>query len=162
ARALPRHRRSAAHGENRALHPRPSAARRVLAHLLRRPRRSERHDRGVLRAEARRHRSGPRGDGARSRLHPRARRHRWYSRDRRPLTWRNAFLGIDKMLRAHERSPWKPLRMRALKACERWIVDHQEADGSWCGIQPPWVYSLIALKCLGYSNDHPVMAKGIR
>jgi squalene-hopene/tetraprenyl-beta-curcumene cyclase len=49
-----------------------------------------------------------------------------------------------------------------LRACERWIVEHQEADGSWGGIQPPWVYALIALKCLGYSNDHPVMAKGIQ
>src|SRR5438874_3043200 len=85
-----------------------------------------------------------------------------FPRDRRPLTWRNAFLGIDQLLRAHERSPWKPLRRRALRACERWIVDHQEADGSWGGIQPPWVYSLIALKCLGYGNDDPVMAKGIR
>ena len=65
------------------------------------------------------------------------------------------------MLRAHERLPWKPLRRRALRACERWIIDHQEADGSWGGIQPPWVYSLMALKCLGYRNDHPVMAKGI-
>src|SRR6185312_5509257 len=60
-----------------------------------------------------------------------------------------------------ERLPHKPLREKALAACERWIVDHQEADGSWGGIQPPWVYSLIALKCLGYSNDHPVMARGI-
>ena len=66
------------------------------------------------------------------------------------------------MLRLHERSPWKPLRRRALKACERWILDHQERDGSWGGIQPPWVYSLIALKSLGYSNEHPVMAAGIR
>ena len=29
------------------------------------------------------------------------------------------------------------------------IVDHQEEDGSWGGIQPPWVYSLIALNVLG-------------
>ena len=85
-----------------------------------------------------------------------------FPRTRQPLSWRNAFLAIDKLLRIHERSPWKPLRARALRACERWILDHQEADGSWGGIQPPWVYSLIALKCLGYQNDHPVMAKGIR
>ena len=79
-----------------------------------------------------------------------------------PVSWRNTFIALDKLLRAHERMPWKPLRRRALAACERWILDHQEADGSWGGIQPPWVYSLIALHCLGYANDHPVMAKGIR
>jgi squalene-hopene/tetraprenyl-beta-curcumene cyclase len=85
-----------------------------------------------------------------------------FKRDRSPITWRNAFLAVDRVLRVHERSPWKPLRRRALKACERWILDHQERDGSWGGIQPPWVYALIALKSLGYSNEHPVMAAGIR
>ena len=37
----------------------------------------------------------------------------------------------------------------------------QEADGSWGGIQPPWVYSLIALHLGGYGLDHPVMRRGI-
>ncbi|MFN0095420.1 MAG: squalene--hopene cyclase [Dehalococcoidia bacterium] len=84
-----------------------------------------------------------------------------FKRDRKPLTWRNCFVAADQLLRFHERIPWKPLRKRALEACERWIVGHQEADGSWGGIQPPWVYSLIALKCRGYANDDPVVAKGI-
>ena len=55
----------------------------------------------------------------------------------------------------------KPLREAAYRAAERWIVARQEADGSWGGIQPPWVYSLIALKLRGYSLDHPVMRKGL-
>ncbi len=75
--------------------------------------------------------------------------------------WRNSFLALDRALRTLDRVQWKPLRAKALKACEQWILRHQEADGSWGGIQPPWVYSLIALKCLGYTNDHPVIAKGI-
>jgi squalene-hopene/tetraprenyl-beta-curcumene cyclase len=45
---------------------------------------------------------------------------------------------------------------------ERWIVQRQEADGSWGGIQPPWVYSLIALHLRGYAPDHPVMRAGLR
>jgi squalene-hopene/tetraprenyl-beta-curcumene cyclase len=94
-------------------------------------------------------------------LHPEDRRSSGLRRDDSWFSWRNAFLALDRVLWLHERSPWQPLRRRALKACERWIIEHQEADGSWGGIQPPWVYSLIALKCLGYSNDHPVMAKGI-
>src|SRR5205807_5473168 len=32
---------------------------------------------------------------------------------------------------------------------------------SWGGIQPPWVYSLIALDLCGYPLDHPVMRRGI-
>jgi squalene-hopene/tetraprenyl-beta-curcumene cyclase len=84
-----------------------------------------------------------------------------FTRDHGLPGWRSAFLVLDRVLRMAEKLPMKPMRKRALKACEAWIVDHQEADGSWGGIQPPWVYSLIALKCLGYSNDHPVMARGI-
>ena len=38
-----------------------------------------------------------------------------------------------------------------------WIVRRQEADGSWGGIQPPWVYSMIALSLIGYANDHPAL-----
>jgi squalene-hopene/tetraprenyl-beta-curcumene cyclase len=41
-------------------------------------------------------------------------------------------------------------------------VARQEPDGSWGGIQPPWVYSLIALDLCGYGIDHPVMVKGVR
>ncbi len=82
-------------------------------------------------------------------------------RDRWPFTWRNAFLAIDRLLHAHERLPWKPLREYSLEECERWIIEHQEADGTWGVIQPPSVYSLIALKCRGYSKDDPVMRKGL-
>ena len=82
-------------------------------------------------------------------------------RDRQPFTWRNAFLAIDRVLHAHERLPWKPLRDFSLKECERWIIEHQEADGTWGVIQPPSVYSLIALRAHGYSMDHPIMQKGL-
>ena len=33
----------------------------------------------------------------------------------------------------------------------------QEADGSWGGIQPPWVYSIIALRLRGYGMTQPVI-----
>ena len=74
--------------------------------------------------------------------------------------WSKGFRLLDKLLRVYDRVPVKPLRKTAIRKAERWIVARQEADGSWGGIQPPWVYSLIALKALGYSMDHPVMRKG--
>ncbi len=67
----------------------------------------------------------------------------------------------DRVLRAYERRPLRPLRRIALARAERWIVRRQEADGSWGGIQPPWVYSLIALHLSGYAIDHPVMRRGL-
>jgi squalene-hopene/tetraprenyl-beta-curcumene cyclase len=72
------------------------------------------------------------------------------------------FLGLDAAVRQYERLPWHPLRERARKAAERWILSHQEADGSWGGIQPPWVYSLMALHTLGHSLSAPALEKGLR
>jgi squalene-hopene/tetraprenyl-beta-curcumene cyclase len=72
-----------------------------------------------------------------------------------PLWW------LDRLLKAYEQSPWKPGRARAHRRLVRWIADHQEADGSWGGIQPPWVYSLIALHLEGMGPDHPVMRRGL-
>ena len=54
---------------------------------------------------------------------------------------------LDRLLHRYERQPSRPLRRAALARAERWIVERQEADGSWGGIQPPWVYSLMALTC---------------
>jgi squalene-hopene/tetraprenyl-beta-curcumene cyclase len=71
------------------------------------------------------------------------------------------FLAVDRALRRYERLPLHPLRARARKAAEEWILAHQEADGSWGGIQPPWVYSLMALHTLGHGLDHPALKKGL-
>ncbi len=68
---------------------------------------------------------------------------------------------LDRVVRAYERHPFPPLRRLALARAERWLVRRQEADGSWGGIQPPWVYSLIALSLSGYPLDHPVMRRGL-
>jgi squalene-hopene/tetraprenyl-beta-curcumene cyclase len=87
-------------------------------------------------------------EGTRDRRVPARRRARWLST-------------LDRALRAYERHPLPPLRRLALGRAERWIVRRQEADGSWGGIQPPWVYSLIALHLGGYALEHPVMRRGL-
>src|ERR1700758_4482006 len=53
------------------------------------------------------------------------------------------------------------VRRRAVTVAERWIRERQEADGSWGGIQPPWVWSVIGLHALGYPLDHPVIVKAL-
>ncbi len=71
------------------------------------------------------------------------------------------FWWADKLLKLYETLPWQPGRAQARRRIIEWIVEHQEMDGSWGGIQPPWVYSLIALSLEGMGLDHPVMRKGI-
>lgn len=69
---------------------------------------------------------------------------------------------LDRWLHRYQRTPLRPLRRAALAEAERWIVARQEADGCWGGIQPAWVYSLLALHLRGYPFDHPVMRSGLK
>jgi squalene-hopene/tetraprenyl-beta-curcumene cyclase len=73
--------------------------------------------------------------------------------------WAQAFNALDRLL--HHYRPVKSVRRAALRRCAEWIITRQERDGCWGGIQPPWVYSLMALNLLGYDLDHPVMARGL-
>ncbi len=77
------------------------------------------------------------------------------------IGWEAFFYAADLVLRMAERLPIKPARGFAIRKAERWVLDHQEADGSWGGIQPPWVYSTMALATLGYELDHPVLKRAI-
>jgi squalene-hopene/tetraprenyl-beta-curcumene cyclase len=71
------------------------------------------------------------------------------------------FWWTDKLLKLYDSLSRQPGRPYATKELVDWIVDRQEADGGWGGIQPPWVYSLIALNLEGMDVDHPVMRRGI-
>lgn len=74
---------------------------------------------------------------------------------------RHWLLYVERLLKRYDRLPEKRWRTEAFERVARWVVERQEADGSWGGIQPPWVYSLIALSLMGYGVDHPVMRKGL-
>ncbi len=75
------------------------------------------------------------------------------------LEW--IFLKVDRILHALQNARLTPGRENAIKLCLEWVIKHQDADGAWGGIQPPWIYALIALHVEGYALDHPVLAKGI-
>ena len=80
--------------------------------------------------------------------------------------WTRAFQRIDRALHGYERylrgrAPAAAVRSAAIRRCAEWIIARQERDGCWGGIQPPWVYSLIALHLLGYGLDHPVIQRGL-
>lgn len=76
-------------------------------------------------------------------------------------SWEGAFQRLDKALHAYHQVAPRWLRKAAMNTAARWIVERQENDGCWGGIQPPAVYSLIALHLLGYDLEHPVMRAGL-
>jgi squalene-hopene/tetraprenyl-beta-curcumene cyclase len=78
------------------------------------------------------------------------------------LSVRNAFLAVDWVLQHLGRSPWKPWRARALARAEEWILARQDRNGGWGGIQPPMLNCVMALRALGYADDHPAVARGVQ
>jgi squalene-hopene/tetraprenyl-beta-curcumene cyclase len=76
-------------------------------------------------------------------------------------TTERRFQQLDRILQRYERRPIRALRRLALRRAERWIIQRQEADGGWGGIQPPWVYSILAFTVLGYPLDHPLVRSAL-
>jgi squalene-hopene/tetraprenyl-beta-curcumene cyclase len=72
-----------------------------------------------------------------------------------PFTWRNFFLTIDRALHFFEGAKLLPWRKKALKTCESWMVRRFYKSGGLGAIFPPIVNSLMAMRVLGYPDDHP-------
>src|SRR5256714_6686978 len=66
-------------------------------------------------------------------------------------------------LPGRSRPPRRPgaLRRRAIAVAERWVRERQEADGSWGGIQPPWVWSIVMLATLGHGFEYETFRRAV-
>ncbi|MBX7255343.1 MAG: squalene--hopene cyclase [Candidatus Hydrogenedentes bacterium] len=76
--------------------------------------------------------------------------------------WPAFFMAIDSTLKAVESSRITPMRAKALRACEKWMIEHFEQSDGIGAIFPPIINSIIALRCLGYPNEHPLTQSQIR
>jgi squalene-hopene/tetraprenyl-beta-curcumene cyclase len=63
--------------------------------------------------------------------------------------------------RSKPAAPPSSLRRAALREAERWVRAHQEADGSWGGIQPPWVWSILMLTALGHGFEDDTLRRAV-
>ncbi len=71
------------------------------------------------------------------------------------FTWRNFFLWLDGLHKFVENNKLRPFRKRALKKAEQWMLERMEGTNGLAAIFPAILYSMIALKALGYRDDHP-------
>jgi len=75
---------------------------------------------------------------------------------------RNAFLWLDRL---HKFAEWvnrhglHPFRARALKKAEKWMLERFEGSDGLAAIFPAMLNALIALKALGYPDDHPEVVR---
>jgi len=76
--------------------------------------------------------------------------------------WSRLFFALDRMLKIAERIGFTPLREKALKRIEDWIITHSDRSEGLGAIFPPMVYIQIALRCRGYAPDHPVLQNAER
>jgi len=81
------------------------------------------------------------------------------------FTWRNFFLWLDKL---HKFAEWfakhqiHPFRKRALKKAEQWMLERFEGTDGLAAIFPAMLNALIALRALGYPDDHPQVLRAER
>ena len=74
------------------------------------------------------------------------------------FSWTNFFLGVDHVLKLADR--WVPpsWRRKSVNAAHRWMLDHLENSDGLGAIFPPMVYTVIALKSLGYEENSQTFA----
>lgn len=76
-------------------------------------------------------------------------------RSKKLFSLRNAFLLLNKILLAYNERPIGFIRRRAIKKCEAWMGERIEAADGIGAIFPSILFSLIAMRSLGYPDDHP-------
>jgi squalene-hopene/tetraprenyl-beta-curcumene cyclase len=82
--------------------------------------------------------------------------------DKRWLTWTNFFLAVDQGIKWLER--WGPrlVRRAGVRLAARWLLDHCADSDGVGAIFPPIVYTIVSLRCLGYSDDSPEMVWALK
>ncbi|MEW4452629.1 terpene cyclase/mutase family protein [Bremerella sp. JC817] len=73
------------------------------------------------------------------------------------FTWDRFFRTADKGLKTLEAYRFRPLRKRALKACEQWILARMPKSDGLGAIFPPILWSIVAFKALGYDDNDPAV-----
>jgi len=71
------------------------------------------------------------------------------------FSWRNFFLVLDRVMHIGETAHIRPVRNLALRRAEKWLLKRLELSDGLGAIYPAMLNAIVALRCLGYAEDHP-------
>jgi squalene-hopene/tetraprenyl-beta-curcumene cyclase len=72
------------------------------------------------------------------------------------------FHQIDRALKIWQRRGSRPVQRSAVRAAEKWMLDHTRYSEGLGAIYPSMMYLIMALESLGYPEDHPDLRDAIR
>jgi squalene-hopene/tetraprenyl-beta-curcumene cyclase len=73
------------------------------------------------------------------------------------FSWDHLFRRVEQGLQFFERVGFRPVRARAMKRAEQWMTSRFAGSDGLGAIFPPMVWSIVALRALGYADDSPEM-----
>lgn len=82
--------------------------------------------------------------------------------DKKVISWRNAFLALDRALKLYEHSPWKPFRKLALAKARKWMMERLERSEGLGTIYPAMMNSIYALLAEGGDQSDPLVSREVR
>lgn len=72
-----------------------------------------------------------------------------------PFSWDFFFRMTNRIMWFCRKNGLTPFRSKAIKAAEKWMLEHNEGSDGPGAIYPPIVWEWVALKALGYADDAP-------
>jgi len=71
------------------------------------------------------------------------------------IRWETVFRTIDQVWKFFERLHLKPFREYARHLAKKWVLRRLEKSDGLGAIFPPIIWTIIALRCMGYAEDSP-------
>ncbi len=69
--------------------------------------------------------------------------------------WAKFFRGVDRVFKTLDAFGIRPLRSRAVAECRRWMLERFDGSDGLGAIFPPIVWSIVALRAMGCSEESP-------
>ena len=85
-----------------------------------------------------------------------------FQKDKTWCTPRNFFINLDALLKIYDRTPVTWVRERAVQAAAHWMLQRVQGSGGLGAIYPAMANSIVAMHCLGYKADDPMVVKAMQ